>query len=145
MTARYRFFQLLGLVSVIGGCVLGIALIRMMLISQLDGFWGALKDLMVGAMAAYFIYIGLRAFRFGDSQEKPVPRFRWGRMLVGALLIFTNANNHFHPAPNLLKASNQTQDMAMNVTALAMSIAGLYLIVWGMLPRKEAKIPSLNV
>ena len=44
-------------------------------------------------------------------------------------MIYIEVKDHFHPAPNLLRLSNQTQAAAMNATAIALMLLGAWLIV----------------
>lgn len=144
MTAKYRCFQCFGVVYVVCGCLDASLLLRIVLIGHVDSAWTVLQFALIGAVSAYLFYIGLRLFRYGDSQEKPVPRFRWGRILCGTWLVFINANNYFHPAPNLLKPSNATEAASMNVMSIVMSMVGLYLIAWGFSQRNGAAHLSLK-
>jgi hypothetical protein len=140
MTAKYRFFQCFGVVSVLCGCLVAAILLRILMIGHFDTAWPVLRFALMGALSAYLFYIGLRLFRYGDSREKPVPRFRWGRILWGAWLVFINAENYFYPAPNLLKPSNATEAASMNVMTIVMSLVGLYLIAWGISQRSKPAI-----
>jgi disulfide bond formation protein DsbB len=137
MTASYRFFQFLGGLAVLGGCFVAVPALRILLIGPDDSIWAILACVLLGGTSAYLFYIGFRSVRYGNSPEKPIPRFRLGRALVGAWLVFVNANNYFHPAPNLMKPSNATEAMAMNVMTFVMALAGLYLIAWGFSGRRS--------
>jgi hypothetical protein len=85
---------------------------------------------MTGAVSIYLVYVGQRGIRF-PSHASAAPRFGWGRILLGALLIFITAKNHYHPTPNLLKASNAGEAIGMAVTAVAICLLGTYLVVRG--------------
>jgi len=62
--------------------------------------------------------------------QKPVI---W-RVLLGVLLIYINAKNYLAPAPNLLKASNSTEQVGMNLGYFAMIGVGCWLIYTGTRP-----------
>ncbi len=56
--------------------------------------------------------------------QKPV----WWKVIVGSIIILVEIDSHIHPAPNLLKADNATQQNAMNGAMIAIIIFGLWLI-----------------
>lgn len=62
------------------------------------------------------------------------PKPIWWRVILGGFLIFTSINNRLNPAPNLLKASNATQQAAMNVTAVVVAIVAIWLVISGVRP-----------
>lgn len=62
--------------------------------------------------------------------QKPV----WWRLIVGALLLYIEINNHLNPAPNLLKASNADQQVGMNAMAIILVAIAIWLIVTGIRP-----------
>jgi hypothetical protein len=136
MTFKFRFTQCLGAVAIICGCILATLLLRILIFGRVGTLWNAIGDILIAALAVYLVYVGLRAVRYGDSSRRPFPRFRWGRILLGAWIIYVNAKNHFQPSPNLLQPSNETQATAMTVTMLALSISGLALILWGFFPTR---------
>ncbi len=60
--------------------------------------------------------------------------FGWGRMLLGALLIFGAVTTQFHLFPTRVKPleyENQTQAAAGHVTTIAICIGCVFLILWG--------------
>jgi hypothetical protein len=63
----------------------------------------------------------------------PIPSGKpiWWRVIVGALLIVIQVQNQFFPAPNLLKASNPTQQQAMYATAAFLFFLGCWLLYTG--------------
>jgi len=54
-------------------------------------------------------------------------KVKWGRVLLGSLLIFVEVKNHFYPATNLLRPSNETEAAAMNATAIVLALVGAWL------------------
>jgi hypothetical protein len=53
---------------------------------------------------------------------------------VGSLLIIFQVKNYLAPAPNLLKASNQGEQMAMHGTMVALVVLGCWLVYTGAKP-----------
>lgn len=143
MDARHRSFQIFGWLSVIAGYGLALLLIRGVFIGITRGFaggpqafWLLLAYLLFLALAAYLFTAGRRAISIAKGSPRPRARFGWGRMLLGALLIFVAANNQFHLLPTRhfvkqLEYENQTQAVAGNVTTVAICIGCVFLILSG--------------
>jgi hypothetical protein len=143
MDARDRRIQIFGWLSVIAGYGLALLLIRGVFIGITRGFaggpqafWLVLAYLLFLALAIYLFTVGRRAISTAQGRPRPRARFGWGRMLVGALLIFGAANNQFHLLPTRqfvkqLEYENQTQAAAGSVTTIAVCIGCVLLILSG--------------
>ena len=143
MDARHRGIQIFGWLSVIAGYGFALLLIRGIFIGITGGFaghpqafWLVLGYLLFLALAVYFFTVGRRAISIAKGNPRPRARFGWGRMLLGALLLFGAANNQFHFFPTKhfvkpLEYENQTQAGAGNVTTIVICIGCLFLILWG--------------
>lgn len=94
------------------------------------GLWVLLGHLLFLAFAVYLFTVGRRAIHIGKGVSRRTMRFGWGRILLGALLIFFAASNRFHLFPATVY-ENQTQTTARNVTDIAVCIGSLFLIFSG--------------
>src|SRR3954471_18719543 len=124
MDARHRRIQILGWLSVIAGYGLALLLIRGVFIGITRGFagrpkvlWLVLAYLLFLAFAVYLFTVGRRAISIAKGTPRPSAQFGWGRMLLGALLIFGAASDQFHLLPTRefvkqLQYENQTQATA---------------------------------
>lgn len=136
MNAKHRGIQLLGWLAIVAGCAVLLVLIRVLVVGPIVNFWIFVGDALVAALASYLIYVGRRALLFAVGRPLPQARFGWGRMLLGASLIFSAANTHFHLFPtrtvvNPLEYSNPTQAAAGNITTIAICIGCAFLIFSG--------------
>ena len=143
MDARHRGIQIFGWLSAIAGFGLALLLIRGMFSGITRGFDGSpsaflllLAYLLFLALAVYIFTVGRRAISIAKGAHLPGARFGWGRILLGAILLFGSANNRFHffPAGHVftsLKYDNRTQTAAGNVTTTALNIGCVLLILWG--------------
>jgi hypothetical protein len=87
-------------------------------------------------LAAYLISLGMRGIRWASGHESGRDgRIKWGRVYLGALLIFIEIKNHLHPAPNLLKPSNEGEAAGMILTAIVLATVGAWLVVSGVMSR----------
>ena len=68
--------------------------------------------------------------RMQPQAEKPI----WWRIVVGSLLVIIEVKNHIAPAPNLLKASNEGEQVGMYVVMVALIVLGCWLIYSGAKP-----------
>jgi hypothetical protein len=144
MDARHRGIQILGWLAIIAGYGLALLLIRGIFLGITRGFGAVLSQtfaillayLLFFALAVYLFSVGRRARSIANGSPRPKARFGWGRMLLGAILLFSSANNHFHLFPTRtvikpLEPSNPTQAAAMNVTAVVIAIGCIILIFSG--------------
>lgn len=138
-----RGIQFLGWLSIIAGYGFALLLIRGIFIGITRGFagrpqalWLVLGYLLYLALGVYLFTVGRRAISIAKGTPQPKMRFGWGRMLLGAVLIFGAASTQFHLVPTRplvkqLDYENQTQAAAGNVTTIALCIGSLFLIVSG--------------
>jgi hypothetical protein len=141
MDAKHRCIQLFGWLSVIAGYGFALLLLRGIFIGITQGFrghpqtfWLLLSYLLFLALAAYFFTAGRRAISIAQGNPRPKARFGWGRMLVGAMLIFAAASAEFHPFPTSVRAleyDNETQAAGGHVTTIAVCIGSVFLILSG--------------
>jgi hypothetical protein len=99
-------------------------------------FWIVLAYLLFFAVSAYLFTVGRRAIATANGSPRPAAQFGWGRMLLGAVLIFGGAINHFHVFPirhfgKPLEYANRTQATAGNITIGVLYIGCVFLILWG--------------
>jgi len=109
---------------------------REVLLAGPGPFWIVLAYLLFLALAVYLFTIGRRTISIAKGSPRPPSRFGWGRMLLGALLIFGGANNQFHllstrSFSKQLEYENATQAAAGNATTIAICIGCVFLILWG--------------
>jgi hypothetical protein len=121
--------RLPGMMTIVGGSLLAAKvswnLIRSAVYS-LEGnvvdFWYLLAQIWLLALGAYFISVGLRKYRAsrdGKLTFKQRIRWgRWGRILIGTLLIISPINNRLHPVHSRwkFKPDNETEASAMKAT-----------------------------
>jgi hypothetical protein len=143
MNAKRRGIQIFGWLSVIAGYSLALLLIRGVFTGITRGFaggphafWLLVAYLLFLALAAYLFTVGRRAISIAKGDPRPRAQFGWGRMLLGALLIFGAANNRFHLLPTRqfvkqLQYENQTQAQAGDITTITICIGCVFLILWG--------------
>lgn len=151
MDARHRVIQMFGWLSVIAGYGFAILLIRGIFIGVTQGFrghpqafWIILGYLLFLALAVCLFAVGRSAISIAKGNPRPKARFGWGRMMLGAVLIFGAATAQFHPFPARVKSleyENRTQATAGHVTTIAACIGCVFLIlsgVWkGVRPRNN--------
>lgn len=143
MDARRRGTQILGWLSVIAGYGLALVLIRGAVLGITRGFagqprplWILLGYLLFIAVAVHLFVAGRRTISIAKGNSPPSPRFGWGSVLLGSLLLFAAANNRFHVLPtrqalSQLEYQNQTQTAAGNVVTLAICVGSFFLILSG--------------
>jgi hypothetical protein len=156
MDARQRGTQIFGWLSVIAGYGLALLLIRGIFIGITRGFsglphafWVLSGYLLFLALAVYLFSVGRRAISISKGSPRPPSRFGWGRMLLGAVLIFSAATAQFHLLPTRVKPpeyENQTQAAAGNVTTIAICIGCVFLILSGIWKgfRRQKTEPGLD-
>ncbi|HEX3445064.1 MAG TPA: hypothetical protein VHS80_10130 [Chthoniobacterales bacterium] len=80
------------------------------------------------------IFSGLVSARFAGRVLQIIRvRVKWGRVLLGAYLIFAQVRNHYHPPSNLLQPSNEIQANGMRVAAMALVLVAVWLLVSGVI------------
>jgi hypothetical protein len=144
MDARHRGIQILGWLSIIAGYGFALLLIRGIFLGITRGFSAVpsqafailLAYLIFFALAIYLFSVGRRALSIANGSPRPKARFGWRRIILGAILLFSSANSHFHLFPTRtvikpLEPSNPTQAAAMNATAIVIAIGCIILIFSG--------------
>ena len=145
MNTKNRAILVLGCLAVIAGCFLALMLIRALIFRPIASLWMLADDLLFAALAIYLFYVGRRGIAYARGTRKPKARFGWGRILLGAILLYSSANAHFHLTPTRqiikpLAPSNPTQALAMNATTIVLAIGYVVLILsglWAGLRRKN--------
>jgi uncharacterized membrane protein SirB2 len=146
MAATRRGIQILGWLSVVAGYGLALLLIRGIFIGLTRGFgavryqafWIVLGYLLFLALAVYLFIVGRGALLIAKGSPKPRARFGWGRMVAGAILLYSFAVDHFHliPARRLkhleaMQPTNETQLVAAKVTVIVIALASTALMLSG--------------
>jgi hypothetical protein len=142
MDARHRGIQILGWLSAIVGYGLALLLIRGIFVGITRGFgarrsqafWVVLGYLVFLAFAAYLISVGRRAISLAKGSPRPQARFGWGRIVIGAILVYSNVARHFHLIParfKPLQPSNNVQALATNITETVILIGCVLLMLSG--------------
>jgi hypothetical protein len=134
--SKHRGIQFLGWLAAIGGCSIAILLVRVLIVGHIVNFWNFVGDVLLVALAVDLLSIGWRAIWFAKGQPRTKARFGWGRMLLGAWLLFSTANTQFHLVPTQtivrpLEYSNPAQAASGNLTTIAICIGCVFLILWG--------------
>jgi len=132
----------LGIVLICLGAWFGLTVARVIfnLIGNPGGFtnqWLTGSLLLRIGLGAFCVWIGSREFQRATGQIAKEPRFRWGRMLAGASLVFVSLASHFSPSPNAYKAENEAQAAGMLMATLLMVVVGLWLIASSFKTRKS--------
>jgi len=143
MAPRRRGILILGWLCAIGGYGFALLLIRGIFLgftrgfgaSRSQAFWIVSLYVLFLAVSTYLINIGRRAISLGKGFPRPEPRFGWGRILIGAVILYTNAVRHFNliPArfPKPLETPNNLEALAMNITVALIYVACFWLIFSG--------------
>ena len=139
--------RLLGWLAIVAGFAVAAALARVLITGRVANGWMLLGDVLLAAMAAYLIYIGRRAVLTANGQQPPKAQFGYGRILLGAWLIFSSASTRFHFFPTRqaikpLEASSPAEAVAMNATDIAICIGCVGLIlsgIWNFMPRGDTR------
>ncbi len=144
MNARHRSIQTLGWLAVVAGYGLALALIRGIFLGSTRGFgavrsqvcWIIVGYLLSFALAVYLFVQGRHAVSIAKGCPRPKARFGWGRILLGAGLLFSIANVHFHLLPTRtvvkpLEYSNPSEATAGSVTTIVLCIGCVLLIFFG--------------
>jgi hypothetical protein len=143
MDARHRGIQIMASLSIIAGYGLALLLIRGIFLGITRGF-GAIPSQAFGillgyllffALAVYLFTVGRRALSIAKGSSPLRARFGWGRMLLGAIFLYSLAVDHFHLIPvrsvKHLEPANETQAVAMKVTAIVIALGCILLIFSG--------------
>ena len=143
MDGKHSGMRALGWLALIVGYGLALLLIRGVFIGITRGFgadhsqalWIVLGYLLFLALAVYLFTQGRRALSVARGSPQPTPRFGWGRIVLGAIFLYSSAIDHFHliPARGIkhLQPANETQAVAMNATSILLALGCFVLILSG--------------
>jgi hypothetical protein len=144
MNARHRGIQILGWLSLVAGYGLALLLIRGIFLGITRGFgaarsqafWVLMGYLLFFALAVCLFNLGRRALSIAKGCPRPKARFGWGRILVGSLLLYGSAVDHFHLIPTRglkhFEPTNEAQALTMKVAAIVIASGCILLIFSGM-------------
>jgi len=126
----------MGWLACIAGYAVGLLLLRALLFGRIINIWVFLGDVDLAALAVYLMYVGRRAISRAKGTPTPKARFGYGKILLGASLLFSSANSHFHLLPGRdvikpLEPSNDTQAISMKVTTIVINIGCALLVISG--------------
>jgi len=140
-TLRGDLLVVFGVAVLVGGSLFGALVLRGLSLRHVTDAWDAMDLIFAFAFSAYLLSVGIRAMRWARGRETAGGmKVKWGRILLGSLLVFIEAKNHFHPATNLLQPSNETQAVAMNATAIVLVFLGAWLVVSGVIARFKGQV-----
>jgi cytochrome bd-type quinol oxidase subunit 2 len=147
MTNKKPLHLFLGIVLIFLGAWCGLTVARVIfnLIRNPGGFsnpWVTGNLVLRIGLAAFCVWIGSREFQRATGQDVKKPKFRWGRMLAGASLVFMSLGSHFSPSPNAYKAENEAQAAGMLIATMLMVLVGLLLIASSFKARKSQSQPE---
>lgn len=127
--------MILGIAGVFLGVLLGLLMVRGLLLSNIKpDAWNISGVFVFCLLAAFLIWIGVRAVRRGKGQFVPKATIRWGWMLAGIWLIFFSLHSHFYPGPNSYKPADAGEAIGMLILTIFMAVVGGVLIIVSILP-----------
>jgi hypothetical protein len=65
-----------------------------------------------------------------DQLPKPV----WWKVILGLVIIYVAVDSYINPAPNMLRANNQSEEFGMFVGAIVTVTLGIWLVYSGAKP-----------
>jgi len=149
MSAKSVVVLIFSCFAALAGGILAILLIRGLVFGRIANPWMAVGNLLIAALSVYFFYLGQRGLAYARGIPRPTARFGWGRMMLGALVLFGSAKEHFHPTPpntpmtiRILEPANNTQAAAMHVTEVVVLLGSIVLMasgVWNGFRRKASQ------
>ena len=139
----------LGIVLICLGAWFGLTVARVVfnLIRDPSGFsnpWLTGNLVLRIGWGAFCVWIGSREFHRATGQVVKEPRFRCGKMLAGASLVFVSLGSHFSPSPNAYKADNEAQAAGMLMATILMVLVGLWLIGSSFKARKPQHLEAIE-
>jgi hypothetical protein len=135
MTTKKSFHLFWGIILILLGAWFALIVARTTfnIIRHPSGFsnpWLAGELPLLIAWSIFSVWVGNREFQRSTGQDVRKPRFRWGRMLAGASLVFRSLESHISPSPNAFKADNDAQAAGMLIATILMVLIGLLLIAF---------------
>jgi hypothetical protein len=144
MGAKRFGLYVFGWLSLVAGYVLALLLIRGVYIGASRGFradrsqvlWIVLGYLLFLGFAIYMFAVGRRTLSTARGSPQKPTRFGWGRIVLGTVLLYGSAVDHFHLMPagpiKRMEPANETQAVAMTVTTIVLALAWVALILSGL-------------
>lgn len=147
MTNRKPLHLFFAIVLVIFGAVLGYAVARDAFVHivciragiPLDG-WDIGRVGLFALLGAFCVWVGANQFKRATGQQVRKQRFRWGRLLTGAFIVFYSLKSWIRPSANALKADNDAQAQGMLMFTACAVILGLVIMAFSFKQRKQASI-----
>jgi hypothetical protein len=133
-----------GWLSLVAGYGLTLLLIRGVYLGATRGFradrsqslWIVLGYLLFLGLAVYIFTLGRRTLSMAKGTPPPPARFGWGRIVLGTILFYGSAVDHWHLIPaepiKRMEPANETQAIAMTVTTIVLMLASVALILSGL-------------
>jgi len=144
MEVKRLGMRVFGWLSLVIGYGLALLLIRGVFVGTTRGFradrsqafWIVLGYLLFLGLAVYLFTLGRRGLSIAKGRPRPTARFGWGRIVVGTILLYSYAVDHFHLIPvrgvRHLEPTNETQAVTMTVTAIVIALGCLVLVLSGL-------------
>lgn len=133
-----------GWLSLLGGYALGLLLIRGIFLGVTQGFradrsqalWIILAYLVFLVLGVHLFALGRRTLAMAKGSPYPPARFGWGRIVLGTVVLYSSAVDHFHLMPEgpirRVAPANETEAAAMGVTAIVIATVCVALILSGL-------------
>lgn len=154
MDTKRRAKQVFGGVMVLVGCVSLLRILGALIFGHIANSWASVglalnlwnigTLVLLTSLGVYFVCAGLRWI---NPQLIKPPRFGWGKIIFGSLMLFSQVGSHYHLVPEgplpILKPSNPTEAVSMQVTGIAISLVCVYLIFRGIragFARRESQL-----
>lgn len=146
-----------GWLSLVAGYGLTLLLIRGVYLGATRGFradrsqalWIVLGYLLFLGLAVYIFTLGRRTLSIAKGSPPPPTRFGWGRIVLGTILLYGSAVDHWHLMPagpiKRMEPANETQAVAMTVTTIVLVLACVALILSGLWRGFRAHADAVSV
>ena len=134
MEAKRYAIQFCGWLALIVGYGLALLLIRGVFIGTTRGFgaarsqaiWIVVAYLLYLAVAVYFFTLGRRALSIAKGAPRASMRFGWGRIVLGATLLYTFVIVHFHLIPVHGPTTKRTGDIIFASVCCIVILSGIW-------------------
>ena len=134
MDIKHRAKQVSGGFLFLVGCGLLLLLVRPLIFGHFHfgNIWSFATFVLLAFISVYLVCSGLRMVSPGVIKPS---RFGWGKVILGLWILNGALESNYAPPADgplpLFKPSNPTQAVSMKVTAIFISLIGLYLIFRG--------------